>query len=174
MNINFSCRYKRKDISSAPPSGILRNLRFLPPCSVHHETSQLYIACSFSSPDGQRCRDGCYGDTLLSFCSVTTKQQRARFSLLTFDPRDPIRPSFASSIPYSFTVVSMSLLGLPHDVETLSIRQQDRFLSSTKTLLRLTLFITLGKSKFSGNTDSYRFSIECRCCISNIMFQFFG
>ena len=167
MNINFSCRYKRKDISSAPPSGILR---FLPPCSVHHKTSQLY-ACSFSSPNGQRCRDGCYGDTLVS-------------------PAFYRAPS--NSVPdfhflYLILVTRCVPLSLPRFLILLPLFPQAfwdfrttlKRCSSASLLLVLnenivTLFITLDKfSKFSGNMDSYRFFIECHCCISNIMFQFF-
>jgi len=164
VNINFSCRYKRKDISSAPPSGILRILRFFPPCSVHHETSQLY-ACSFSSPDGQRCRDGCYGDTLVFF--IGHKATAC-----------PIFASYIwSSWPDAFLFRFLDSLFFYRCFHKHSgtfarrwnvVRQQACFLSSTKTLLlSLSLWInsrnfleTQIATDFSSNVVAV-FQISC-------------
>lgn len=93
--------------------------------------SQLYIACSFSSPGRQRCRDGCYGETLPSFCSASSNSMpdfRSSHTILV------VRrvPRFLLLLPSSPTC----LPGLSHDVETSSIRQRDRFFTSKKTLLR--------------------------------------
>jgi len=160
---NSSCRYKKKDISPSSLPEIPRILWFLPPCSVHHrDVVHMYIAWSFVSPSRPRFRAGCYGNTLLSFCSASSNSV----------------PDFHSSHlilmmrPFSFYPMSLRAFW---DFRTTLKRRS--FVSETtscpilkKTLLHLifSYLIFLDKSKFSGSTGNQGFFI-CHHCISNII-----
>lgn len=112
--------------------------------------SQLYIACSFSSPGGQRCRDGCYGDTLPSFCSASSNgvpDFRSSHTSL-------VSSFFYRRLPRAFWDSRTTLKRCSFVSETVSSSKPRR----KRCYVLSPCLISLGKSKFSGSTAAMDFS----------------